>query len=114
MAQFGMNDTIALMMRLLNEHKEIIRLWHEVSALLGRLGLVSPGTTPTLATHKFDVKWIQEAVNKQTGLTIKVDGMIGPETLDAVRVYQGKRKLEQDGWPGPLTLAALERDMQRP
>lgn len=113
MAQFGMNDTLAVLMRILNEHQEIIRLWHEVSALLTRLGLVSAGAAaPMKATHSFDVKWIQDSVNKQAGTKIKVDGLIGPETLNAVKIYQGKRGLEQDGWPGPLTLARLEKDMQ--
>lgn len=115
MAQFGMNDTIAVLMRILNEHQEIIRLWHEVSALLQRLGLVPAQAAITrVAAHNFDVKWVQEAVNKQTSLGIKVDGVFGELTRDAVRVYQGKRKLAQDGWPGPLTLAALEKDMMGP
>lgn len=112
MAQFGLNDTIAVLMRILNEHQEIIRLWHEVSALLQRMGLASPAAAVTArATHNFDVKWVQESVNKQTGSKLKVDGVFGDRTREAVRNYQGMRGLVQDGWPGPLTLAALEKDI---
>lgn len=112
MAQFNVNDTIGLMMRLLNNHAEIIRLWHEVSSLLQKLGLLPAGVAaPAKATHAFDVQWMQRELNRNTGSKLKVDGVIGPATLDAVRVYQGKRGLSQDGWPGPLTLAQLEKDM---
>lgn len=112
MAQFGMNDTLAVLMRILNEHQEIIRLWHEVSALLQRLGLAPAQAAITArATHNFDVKWVQTAVNRQIDSTLTVDGVLGDRTRDAVKVYQGQRGLVQDGWPGPLTLAALEKDM---
>lgn len=109
---FGVNDTVALMMRLLNNHQEIFRLWHEVSALLQRLGLITPAAaTPAKATHAFDVKWVQTALNKQMMANLKVDGALGPETLKMVQAYQKKRGLTPDGWPGPLTLATLEKDM---
>ena len=114
MAQFNLNDTVAVLMRILNNHQDIIRLWHEVSDLLQRLGLVSASAVPQRASHPFDVNWLQIALNKQTGSKLKVDGVFGPQTVLAVHTYQGMRNLAQDGWPGPLTLAALERDMQGP
>ena len=109
---FGMNDTIAVLMRILNEHQEIIRLWHEVSALLQRLGLAPAQAAITArATHAFDVKWVQTSLNKQMGTNLRIDGALGPETMKAVQAYQKKRGLVEDGWPGPLTLAALEKDL---
>lgn len=115
MAQFNLNDTVALMMRVLNNHQDIIRLWHEVSGLLQRLGLVTPAAAvPARATHAFDVRWVQTAINKQMGTNLKIDGALGPETLKAVQDYQKKRGLQPDGWPGPLTVAALEKDMLGP
>ena len=114
MAGFGMNDTVAVLMRILNEHQEIIRLWHEVSSLLQRLGLVSAQAVPMRASHPFDAQWVQVALNKQVGANLLVDGEIGPRTIAAVKTYQGKRGLAPDGWPGPLTLAKLEKDMAGP
>lgn len=111
-AGFGLNDTVALMMRVLNNHQEIFRLWHEVSGLLQRLGLITPAAAvPAKATHAFDVRWVQTSLNKQMGTNLKIDGALGPLTLQAVQDYQKKRGLDADGWPGPLTVAALEKDM---
>jgi cell wall-associated NlpC family hydrolase len=43
----------------------------------------------------------------QAKLGVAVDGVVGPQTIAAVRAFQAKNGLEVDGVPGPITLRAL-------
>ena len=52
------------------------------------------------------VKWLQYELSKQ-GYTLKIDGIYGPATEAAVRMFQNDRRLICDGVVGPLTIAAL-------
>jgi peptidoglycan hydrolase-like protein with peptidoglycan-binding domain len=102
-----------MMMRVLTHHREIIEHWHRTVALLQKLGLVGAEAAPMRATHTFDVEWVQESLNTLVDADLEVDGEIGPETVKAVKKYQGLRGLDVDGWLGVLTLSKLEEDMSK-
>ena len=115
MSGFNLNDTVGILVRVLQNHREIIDLWHKVSALLQKIGLMPANAAPQKATHDFDVKWVQESLNTLgANPKLKVDGHMGPQTFNAVLQYQQQHKdLEADGWVGMLTLAALETDLAK-
>jgi peptidoglycan hydrolase-like protein with peptidoglycan-binding domain len=52
------------------------------------------------------VKWLQYELSKQ-GYTITIDGIFGPATEAAVRMFQNERALISDGIVGPVTIGAL-------
>ena len=54
-----------------------------------------------------EVKWGQWMLNKH-GYNLKVDGIFGPKTLEAVKDFQKKKGLKVDGTVGRLTKAALK------
>ena len=107
MANFGLNDTVGVLMRILQHHQEIVKLWHDVSSLLQKLGLVSAAAVPMRATHPYDVEWVQKTLNAQ-GAKLQVDGIMGEQTVKAVKQFQQDHGLEPDGWIGVLTTAKLD------
>jgi len=111
MAGFSLNDTIALIMRVVPHVREIVDLWHRFSALLQKMGLISAPIAPAHATHSFDVEWVQSSLNAIDSAGLQVDGIMGARTVDAVKTYQARHNLEPDGWVGVLTMSALEQDM---
>ena len=52
---------------------------------------------------------LQVALKSRGFYTGAIDGVIGPRTVAAVRVFQRKHRLTVDGIPGPITCAALGR-----
>lgn len=52
-----------------------------------------------------DVEWIQKVINKTINAQIAVDGVFGNDTLVAVKSFQKKNKLLEDGIIGPKTWA---------
>lgn len=52
------------------------------------------------------VKWLQYELSQQ-GYILKVDGIFGPATEAAVRIFQNEHRLVCDGIVGPVTIAAL-------
>ncbi len=58
-----------------------------------------------------DVRWLQGALNQILGLQLQVDGIYGSQTRSAVRDYQGRSGLRQDGVAGPITVASLRQDL---
>ena len=55
-----------------------------------------------------NVRSIQQRL-KAIGFPVKIDGVIGPETERAVRAFQARVGLVEDGDPGPQTQTALIR-----
>jgi N-acetylmuramoyl-L-alanine amidase len=53
------------------------------------------------------IKAVQEKLSKIGLYKGKVDGIIGKNTISAVKVFQKKKGLKVDGIVGPLTLKAL-------
>lgn len=54
------------------------------------------------------IKAVQGKLLKMGLYKGKVDGMIGKNTISAVKVFQKKKGLKVDGIIGPLTLKALD------
>lgn len=52
------------------------------------------------------VKWLQYELSRQ-GYVLKIDGIYGPATEAAVRIFQNEHALVSDGIVGPVTIAAL-------
>ena len=52
-------------------------------------------------------KSIQTKINKETGLKLDVDGIVGKHTTDGVYTYQSLNKLDSDGKCGKKTLSSL-------
>jgi hypothetical protein len=73
------------------------------------LNEVAPNLVAGLAAPsvKFNVSWVQRALNAASNAGLKVDGQMGPLTHDAIRAYQAANGLEPDSWAGPLTIARL-------
>jgi hypothetical protein len=53
------------------------------------------------------VGYLQRALNRTGQVNINVDGLFGPDTWSAVRVFQDSHNLDADGIVGPKTWAAL-------
>ena len=65
-----------------------------------------PASTLKQGSSGIGVKWLQWELN-QRGYGLKVDGIYGPKTSDAVRDYQNRNMLISDGIVGPATRGAL-------
>ena len=63
----------------------------------------APATAESLAasTPAHSVRWIQQRIG------VAADGIMGPATIAALRVWQAAHGLEPDGIVGELTLAAI-------
>ena len=73
-------------------------------------------TLPTLSKGDTgpDVRWAQYRLVRQTLSYTDVDGVFGPVTDRAVRLFQESVDLDPDGVIGPLTWQALRGDSERP
>lgn len=60
------------------------------------------------------VKWVQRSLNQILGLRLTVDGVNGPKTRSAVRMFQSRRGLTVDGIVGPRTEAAIRQALGSP
>jgi outer membrane protein OmpA-like peptidoglycan-associated protein len=53
------------------------------------------------------IRWVQSSLNKILGFTLAVDGLLGPKTTQAIKVFQQKAGLGVDGIVGPKTEQGL-------
>ena len=56
--------------------------------------------------------WLQKSLNK-LGANIEIDGVPGPQTREAIKLFQKWAKLEVDGLIGPATLEALNKALEK-
>lgn len=56
--------------------------------------------------------WLQKSLNS-LGANIEVDGIPGPQTREAIKLFQKAFKLEQDGLVGPKTLDAIQDALKK-
>jgi hypothetical protein len=54
-----------------------------------------------------EVFWAQRLLNDRAGAALKPDGLFGAATRDALKAFQRRRGLVEDGVLGPVTWAAL-------
>jgi peptidoglycan hydrolase-like protein with peptidoglycan-binding domain len=54
-----------------------------------------------------DVKWVQRSLNRLMGLRLTVDGISGPMTRNAIRQFQRRKRLGENGTIDSPTEAAL-------
>jgi peptidoglycan hydrolase-like protein with peptidoglycan-binding domain len=59
-------------------------------------------------------RWIQTSLNQILGISLVVDGIMGPQTRNAIRRFQKLAGLEVDGIVGPKTEAALVSFQRKP
>ena len=64
---------------------------------------------PAAAAQSTDVAALQVALRARGTYEGTIDGIRGPQTIDAVRRFQGRRGLVVDGVAGPATRRALGR-----
>jgi peptidoglycan hydrolase-like protein with peptidoglycan-binding domain len=66
-----------------------------------------PGSPAMAAgSSSVEVKALQEALNRQ-GVSVKVDGVMGPATREAIKIFQSQHHLPVSGEPDEATLAKL-------
>jgi hypothetical protein len=58
-------------------------------------------------TDRAYIRWIQHALNTASNAALAVDGIMGPRTRAALRLFQLRHGLRPDGIPGPLTERAI-------
>lgn len=82
----------------------------------GRAGFYAPprppGTIPylTQGNRSDSVKDLQRQINDVLGTNLKVDGVFGPRTREALRDFQSAAYLRPDGVFGPRSREALTRE----
>ena len=101
-----------------DEFRSMKRLWPNVlglrlrrdhEAALFERGLDVPSAAVPPAPSELDAQGLQRSLN-ELGATpqIAVDGVLGPETENAVKAFQTAKGLDVDGIAGPLTTAAIQ------
>jgi peptidoglycan hydrolase-like protein with peptidoglycan-binding domain len=80
------------------------------ASVLGMTAIAALMITPTsLGGTRSSVAALQVALKSRGLYAGAIDGVIGPHTAAAVRVFQRRHQLTVDGIPGPITCAALGR-----
>jgi hypothetical protein len=128
---FNMLPLIMQAMRIASQIQEAVRTGKSVFSILESFGpdlmkmlkafaetifpnLSHQDQIQAAAQAAFDqasIKFAQETCNK-LGLAepaLVTDGIMGLKTKAAVEAFQKKYKVEVDGWPGPLTQAAMQQ-----
>src|SRR5262249_52844526 len=58
------------------------------------------------SSHEY-IRWVQQSLNKVLGARLNVDGVGGPQTRSAIRIFQQRGGLKADGVAGAATERAL-------
>lgn len=74
--------------------------------------LTAPTITLVKGSKGEQVKLLQKCLNKLINAKLEVDGSYGPATEKAVKAYQKKKKLSQDGKCGPITRSHIKQDLK--
>ena len=116
------NDVARVAQKMIAQINQAEELWGEVREVIGKvapellvdLHVVPAVPPPAEPTPEYDVKWVQEALNHllHPNVKLKVDGKMGEQTRGAIEAYQRRKGLDPDGWLGPLTMAALNADIE--
>jgi peptidoglycan hydrolase-like protein with peptidoglycan-binding domain len=81
-----------------------MKTWTLVTALALALTL---GATPVLGQPRAYVEEMQKALKAQGHDPGEIDGVIGPQTLSALKAYQRQHGLKETGYPDDATLTKL-------
>lgn len=133
---WSIGNIVAIGMRIIQHRNEVARvgqkviakiveaeiLFGEVRALIEKVApelLIDLKITPLIRTAPeptptYDVTWVQQSLNHllHPDVKLKVDGIMGERTREAIKIFQGRSELTVDGWLGPLTMAALDADIR--
>ena len=91
-------------------HPATRRRWRVATraSVLGITAIAALVVTPTSSgATRSGVAALQVALKNRGIYAGAIDGIIGPRTTAAVRIFQRKHRLTVDGIPGPITCAAL-------
>jgi murein L,D-transpeptidase YcbB/YkuD len=102
--------------------QEVLQKWPKLSPIIKDVagtvfpnlggGTTTPGT-PQTPTVTFDVRWLQDALNQLGFGPVDVDGVMGPQTHDAIKKFQEAHGLTPDGWAGMQTIPAIYAELQK-
>lgn len=90
--------------RSVNYALTVAQLAHQ---LAGGGALTRTGETGAISSEQ--LKAMQQALNEMGFDAGTVDGMLGPRTQTAIRLYQAMSQLPVDGYPSPSVLARIEQ-----
>lgn len=97
-----------------------IKLWPEISPIISKIAndpaiqsLKSELALGELVIGQYDVKWLQASLNKLINARLAEDGVNGLDTIDAVKEFQRRMKLDVDGWAGAITSTAIAIELRK-
>lgn len=70
------------------------------------------GYTGNTASNQ--IKWVQSALNSTISCGLEIDGIAGPKTRDCVKRFQEMRQIRVDGVIGPETIWELHSALGEP
>lgn len=79
-----------------------------------KTGLLEQEQLPTNRNSSQYIRWIQSSLNQILRISLVVDGIMGPQTRNAIRRFQQLAGLQVDGIVGPKTEAALVSFKRKP
>jgi membrane-bound lytic murein transglycosylase B len=97
-------DVVMRWNRSVNYALTVAQLAHQ---LAGGSALSQAGEAGALSSAQ--LKAMQQALNEMGFNAGTVDGMLGPRTQTAIRLYQAMNQLPVDGYPAPSVLAHIEQ-----
>ncbi len=98
-------DVVMRWNRSVNYALAVAQLAHQVAG--GRPLVTQGGESGALSTEQ--LKTMQQALNEMGFDAGTADGLLGPHTQLAIRVYQALHQLPVDGYPAPSVRAHVER-----